>query len=105
VLRGAFWNDFSVPKNHSVEGFEEGSSIATTPDSLVRGRPGVTVLHCLGEDEEWVSEAHRLARGDAAGSCPEEEVTRKVVGNRPQSALCPLPTRSQISTKSSRPPC
>jgi hypothetical protein len=77
-----------------------------TPDSSVRGRPEVTVLHCLGEDEEWVSEAHRLAKGDAAGSCLEEEATRKVVvGNRPQNALCLLLTHSQIGTKSSRPPC
>jgi hypothetical protein len=77
-----------------------------TPDSSVKGRPGVTVLHCLGEDEEWVSEAHRPAKGGAVGSCLEEEVTRKVaVGKRPWSALCVLLTRNWIGTKSSRPSC
>jgi hypothetical protein len=77
-----------------------------TPDSSVKGRPGVTVLHCSGEDEEWVSKAHRLAKGGAVGSCLEEGVTRKVVvGKRPWSALCLLLIHSQISTKSSRPPC
>jgi hypothetical protein len=55
-----------------------------TPDSSVKGKPGVTVLHCLGEDKEWVSKAHRLAKGGAVGSCQEEEVTRKVAeGKRP----------------------
>jgi hypothetical protein len=76
-----------------------------TLDSLVKGRPGVTGLHCLGEDEEWVSEAHKLVKGGAVGSCLEEEVTRKVVvGKGPRSALCPLLTCNQISTKSSHPP-
>ena len=76
------------------------------PDSSVKGRPGVTVLHCLGEDEEWVSEAHRPVKGGAMGSCLEEEVTRKVaVGNRPRSALYLLLIRSWIDTRSSRPPC
>jgi hypothetical protein len=77
-----------------------------TPDSSARGRPGVTVLHCPGEDEEWVSKAHRLAKGDAVGSCPEEEATKKVVvGNWSRSTLCLLLTCSQIGTKSSHPPC
>jgi hypothetical protein len=76
------------------------------PDSSVKGRPGVTVLHCLGEDEEWVSKAHRPAKGGAVGSCLEEKVTRKVaVGKRPWSTLCLLLTCNQISTKSSHPPC
>jgi hypothetical protein len=77
-----------------------------TPNSLVMGRPGVTALHCLREDEVWVSEAHRLAKGGIVGSCLEEEVTRKVaVGKGPQSALYLLPIHNQIGTNSSRPPC
>jgi len=76
------------------------------PDSSVKGRPGVTVLHCLGEDEEWVSEAHRPAKEGAVDNYLEEEVTRKVaVGKRPWSALCLLLIRNWIGTKSSCPPC
>ena len=74
--------------------------------SLVKGRSGVTGLHCLREDEEWVSEAHRLVKGGAVGSYLEEGVTRKVaVGNRPRSALYLLLIRNWIGTKSSCPPC
>jgi hypothetical protein len=66
-----------------------------TPDPSVRGRPGVTGLHYLGEDKEWVSEAHRPVKGGTVGSCLEEEVTRKVaVGKGPRSALCLLLTHS-----------
>jgi hypothetical protein len=80
--------------------------VMDTPNSSVKGRPGVTALHCLREDEEWVSEAHRLAKGGAVGSCLKEEVTRKVVvGKRPWSALCLLPIHNQIGTRSSHPPC
>jgi hypothetical protein len=77
-----------------------------TPGSLVKGRPGVTALHCSGEDKEWVSEAHRPVKEGAVGNYLEGEVTRKVaVGKRPWSALCLLLICNWIGTKSSRPPC
>jgi hypothetical protein len=63
--------------------------VTGTSGSLERGKPGVTALCCSGEDEEWVSKAHRPAKEGIVGSCLEEEVTRRVaVGNRPWSALC-----------------